>query len=472
MDLVFSPGFISHLDLQWTDPNYVRFLSRLASFARLIIYDKPGTGLSDPIPHLPTLEERTANIEAVLDAAGSERAVLLGLSEGGPAAILLAATRPERVTSLILCGTFARMPVLVGEGDDADYSLEARQHAQDSFTKITAALENWGDGGSLDVFAPSITSDLYKRFYATFARAAASPRMARALIEAAIAIDVTDVLGAVRVPTLVLHVEGDKAVSVEAGRLLAARIPDARMVEYPGIDHAFWVSDPDLMSDDIEQFVTGSVSHAEPDRVLATVLFTDIVGSTEVAARMGDTAWRQVLERHDALISERVEAYGGRVVKNIGDGALASFDGPARAVRCGEELCSAAPDFGIQIRAGVHTGECEAIGDDLGGLAVHIGARVGALAGPGEVLVSGTVKDLVVGSGMQFADHGEHELKGVPGSWRVYRLGDDGRAAPGEEPLDSPADHMRRGDRMTVAMARRAPRMMRFGARMAAARNG
>jgi class 3 adenylate cyclase/pimeloyl-ACP methyl ester carboxylesterase len=462
-----SPGFISHLDLAWTDPNLARFLARLASFARLIIYDKPGTGLSDPIPSLPTLEERVADVEAVLDAADSERAVILGMSEGGPTSILLAASRPERVISLILYGTFAHVPSLEDVVDD-DYSPEVMRRVHAAHAGIRSAIDTWGDSDSLSIFAPSVTGELQKRFLATFARAAASPRMARALIDAVVGMDVRDILGAVRVPTLVLHVEGDTAIPVEAGRLLADRIPGARILEFPGIDHAFWVSDPDLMSDDIEQFVTGSVNHAEPDRVLATVLFTDIVGSTEMAARLGDTAWRQVLERHDTLISQCVASYGGRVVKNIGDGALASFDGPARAVRCGAELCTTAPELGVQLRAGVHTGECEAIGDDLGGLAVHIGARVGSLAEAGEVLVSGTVKDLVVGSGMHFADHGEHELKGVPGSWRVYRLGEERRAGPRAEPLDSARDHMRRGDRMTVAMARRAPRMMRMGARLAA----
>lgn len=463
VDLLLAPGFISHLDLQWTEPKYVRFLSRLSSFSRLILYDKPGTGLSDPIPHLPTLEERAADIEAVLDAAGSERAVLLGLSEGGPASIMLAATRPERIVSLILCGTFAVMPEVAPE----DHPPEAVARSQAAHDQLRAALETWGEGGSLDIFAPSMKADLYKRFYATFARAAASPRMARALIDAVGEIDVRDVLPAVRVPTLVLHVQGDIAVPVECGRLLAERIPSARLIEYPGIDHAFWASDPDLMSDDIEEFVTGAIKRSAPDRVLATVLFTDIVGSTEAAARMGDQAWREVLERHDALVAERASAFGGRVVKNIGDGALATFDGPAKAVRCAEELCAAVSELGVQIRAGVHTGECEAIGDDLGGLAVHIGARVGALAGPGEVLVSGTVKDLVVGSGMHFSEHGEHELKGVPGTWRVYALGEDRREARVEAPLDGPADHMRRSDRMTVALARRAPRMMRLGARMA-----
>ena len=464
VDLVFSPGFISHLDLQWTEPKFARLLTRLASFSRLIMYDKPGTGLSDPIPHLPTLEERAADIEAVLDAAGSERAVIFGLSEGGPASILLAATRPERIVSLILCGTFAVMP----ENAPEDYAPGTVESAVAVHRELGESLQTWGEGSSLGVFAPSMKGDLYKRFYATFARAAASPRMARALIDAVSAIDVRDVLPAVRVPTLVLHMKGDRPVPVECGRLLADRIPDARIIEYEGIDHAFWVSNPDLMSDDIEQFVTGTVHRAEPDRVLATVLFTDIVGSTEVAARMGDAAWRQVLERHDALIAERVDTYGGRVVKNTGDGALATFDGPARAVRCAEDLCDAASELGVQIRAGVHTGECEAIGDDLGGLAVHIGARIGAMAEPGEVLVSGTVKDLVVGSRMHFSDHGEHELKGVPGTWRVYALGEERREQPRAEPLDSPAAHMRRGDRMTVAMARRAPRLMRLGARMAA----
>lgn len=458
VDLVISPGFISHLDLQWTDPRYSRYLAQLASFARVIMYDKPGTGLSDPIAQLPTLEERAADIEAVMDAAGSERAVVMGVSEGGPTALVFSTTRPGRTISLILNGTFAVLPASAPEDYDAALVEASRQGG----FEMIENMQHWGDGASLRVFAPS-AKEAQARFMATFARAAASPRMARALIETVALIDVREILSAVDVPVLVQHVTGDRAIPVECGRQLAERIPGARLIEYAGDDHAFWFMDFEPIADDIQRFITGSVHRAEPDRILASVLFTDIVGSTEVAAQMGDTAWRDVLERHDALVSQVVDSYDGRVIKHIGDGALSSFSGPAKAVHCAEELCEGVHDLGLRLRAGVHTGECEAIGEDLGGMAVHIGARVGAQAGPDEIVVSGTVKDLVVGSGMQFADRGEHELKGVPGTWRLYALHAERAAA--SEPLGAP--EMRRGDKVAVSLARRAPRMMRFGARMA-----
>jgi len=459
IDMLVSPGFISHLDLQWTDPPSAKFLARLASFTRLIMYDKPGTGLSDPISHLPTLEERGADIEAVLDAAGSRQAVLFGISEGGPTSVVLAATRPERITSLILYGTFAATPHRAPEA----YSPEVVERSEATVRELQEAFEHWGDGDAMKVFAPSMAEG-QKRFFAMFARAAASPSMARALIDTTLQIDVRDVLSSVQVPALVLHVDGDRAIPVEAAQLMADGIPGARFVSFPGIDHLFWIGDFEPVADEIEQFVTGSVNRAEPDRVLTSVLFTDIVASTERAAELGDSAWREVLERHDALVDRVVGEGGGRVVKHIGDGALSAFDGPAKAIRCAEALREGVTELGIELRAGVHTGECEAIGDDLGGLAVHIGARVGALAGPGEVVVSNTVKELVVGSGMQFADRGEHELKGVPGLWRVYVLGDE-RAESAR--LDGAAGYMRRSDRVAVSLARRIPRTMRFGARLA-----
>jgi pimeloyl-ACP methyl ester carboxylesterase/class 3 adenylate cyclase len=459
VDLLVSPGFISHLDLQWTDPSTAKFLNRLASFARLIMYDKPGTGLSDPVSHLPTLEERCADIEAVLDAAGSKHAVLFGISEGGPTSVVLAATRPERIISLILYGTFAAMPERAPES----FSKEVAERTEAHHGELHEAIEHWGDGDALKVFAPSM-GEVQQRFFAMFARAAASPSMARALIETVLKIDVREVLPSVQVPALVLHVDGDRAVPVEAAQVMAEGIPGARFVTFPGIDHIFWINDFEPFADEMERFVTGSVHRTDRDRVLASVLFTDVVASTERAAELGDSAWREVLERHDALVDRVVGEGGGRVVKHVGDGALSAFEGPAKAIRCAEVLREAVKELGIELRAGVHTGECEAIGDDLGGLAVHIGARVGALAGPGEVVVSNTVKELVVGSGMQFADRGEHELKGVPGLWRVYGLADE-RAAT--TMLDGAAGYMRRSDRVAVSLARRIPRTMRFGARLA-----
>jgi class 3 adenylate cyclase/pimeloyl-ACP methyl ester carboxylesterase len=462
VDLLHSPGFVSHLDLQWGSPGASRWLARLTSFARLIMYDKPGTGLSDPIGHLPTLEERVADIEAVLDAAGSERAVLFGASEGGPTSVLMAAMRPQRVTSLILYGTFAVWPTAAPE----DFSPGTLERAE--LHGLLDATENWGDVGKfLEVFAPSVTlTEPQKRAFGIFARAAASPRMARALIETWVQLDIRDVLPSVRVPALVLHVDGDRVVPVEAGRRLADGISGARFVRFPGIDHNFfWLRDHDAIIDQIERFVTGAVQLATPNRVLATVLFTDIVSSTTRAAELGDRAWREVLERHDELVDRVVAEHGGRVVKHIGDGALSAFDGPAMAMRCAEALRDGIAELGIELRAGVHTGECEAIGEDLGGLAVHIGARVGALAGPGEIVVSSTVKELVIGSDMQFTDRGEHELKGVPGSWHLYTLGK--QRTPLAE-LDGAAAYMRRSDRIAVSLARRMPRAMRLAGQLAA----
>jgi class 3 adenylate cyclase/pimeloyl-ACP methyl ester carboxylesterase len=464
VDLVLAPGFVSHLDLAWSDPGTSRLLARLASFSRLILYDKPGTGLSDPIPNLPTLEERGADIEAVLDAAHSERAVLFGVSEGGPTSVLLAATRPERIASLILYGTFAVMPPTAPNA----YAPEVVERVIAEEQDVRDAIKHWGDGPRLArVFAPSLP-ERQMRIWGTFARAAASPRMAQALVRTVMQIDVRDVLSSVHVPTLVLHVDRDRAIPLEAGELLAAGIPGARFVKFPGTDHVFWLGQMNVLAeeivDEIEQFVTGAVHPPAPDRVLSSVLFTDIVGSTTRAAELGDRAWREVLERHDALVDRTVSAHGGRVVKHIGDGALSAFDGPAVAMRCAEALREGVADIGIELRSGIHTGECEAMGDDLGGLAVHIGARVSALAGPGEIVVSSTVKELVVGSSMQFTDRGEHELKGVPGSWHLYALGE--QRTPQLE-LDGAARHMRRSDRVAVALARRMPRTMRLAGQLA-----
>lgn len=461
VDLLVSPGFVSHLDLQWTDPGMARFLARLAHFARVIIYDKPGTGLSDPIAQLPTLKERAADIEAVLDAARSRRAVLCGISEGGPTSVLLAAMRPQRIASLILYGTFAVMPFVAPE----DFRAETVARVREKFEKqIPEMVGNWGEGSLMDVFAPSVTmTEPRKRAFALFARAAASPRMVRALIETVEQIDIREVLPSVGVPTLVLHVDDDRVVPVEAGQRLAEGIPGARFVTHASSDHAIWLGDFDPIVDEIERFLTGAVRHATPNRVLASVPFTDIVASTTRAAELGDRAWREVLERHDALVDRLVSEHGGRVVKHIGDGALSTFDGPALAMRCAEALRDGAAELGIELRGGIHTGECEAIGEDLGGLAVHIGARVAALAAPGEIVVSSTVKELVVGSDMQFTDCGQHELKGVPGSWRLYALGEERSRQP---ELDGAAGYMRRSDRVAVTLARRMPRAMRLGARL------
>jgi class 3 adenylate cyclase len=454
-DLLVSPGLASHLDLAWTDPDLVRLWRRLASFARVIVYDKPGTGLSDPIMHVPTLEERCDDIRILLDEVGSERTALLGFSEGGPTCVLFAATDPERVESLVLYGAFACMSPGEEILDGPD-----RAAAQERCDAAHLDLEaNWGQGKTIDYYAPSVASRLQRSGYATFERAAASPALAKRLIEAARTIDVRGVLAAVRVPTLVLH-HAEDIVPVFHARVLASGIPGAVLKVLPGRDHMFWVSDFEESVSEIERFLTGSVGAASSERALATILFTDIVGSTERASELGDSAWRQLLERHDRVVRERVAEERGRVVKSLGDGTLAVFDGPARAIRAAEAIRDGLSGLEIQVRAGVHTGECELINEDVGGLAVHIGARVGGMAEAGEILVSSTVADLVVGSGMSFIERGEHELKGVPGRWRLLAVGDP---AASPEPLRAAAVErdITPSDRVTLGLARRAPGPMR-----------
>jgi class 3 adenylate cyclase len=461
VNLVFCAGFVSHLDLAWTNPAVTRFFRRLASFARVALYDKAGTGLSDPVPQVSTLEERMEEIRTVMDAAGMERAALFGESEGGPSAIMLAAAHPERVAALVLYGSLSgSLPTSLTEVQRKQASayeitpeLAARKDAE-----MGDVIENWGQGRLVDLFMPSLAGNRAARAsIALFERASVSPRMARALVDAYQVMDVSEIAKTVSVPTLVLH-RRDDWIPMGAGRYLADIIPGARFVELDGTDHAYFTQDYDAILDETQRFLTGTSGGGQPDRVLATVLFTDIVDSTARAASVGDTAWRELLERHDALVREHVEGADGRVVKSTGDGTLASFSGPARAIRCAQDLLVAVEQLGLEARAGLHTGECEAIGDDLGGLAVHIGARVAARAQPGEVLVSSTVKDLVVGSGLEFSDRGEHELKGVPGAWRIYAVGPE---APDEAPLEPAAEHMTAGDRATVRIARRAPGLLR-----------
>ena len=454
--LVYVPGFISHLDLAWTEPRYSAFLRRMGSFARVVTFDKPGTGLSDPIGHIPTFEERAEDIRLVMDAAGVERATIMGFSEGVSSSIMLAATRPERVERLILYGGLIKGLPTPDELEEYGFTKE---EATRKWARVEQALDDWGRGRTLEVFLPSANSALDRRFWALFERAAASPKMARGLIEAVKAMDVAPLLESVHAPTLLIH-NRDDFVPLANSRIMAARIPDSRLVELPGPDHAFWMNaDPEPVLGEIEQFVTGSRRAAQTDRVLATVLFTDVVGSTQRAAELGDARWREALERHERLVREHVAAARGRVVKSMGDGHLSVFDGPARAIRCALALIEAAE---LPLRAGVHTGECEAIADDLGGLAVHIGARVSGFAGAGEVLVSNTVKDLVVGSGFGFADRGEHELKGVPGRWRLHAVRE------GQEPEAVPVEReLRPGDRLALRMANRAPHRMRSAARVA-----
>jgi pimeloyl-ACP methyl ester carboxylesterase len=416
-DLVFVPPFVSHIEHYWEEPSLSRFLTRLTSFSRLILFDKRGTGLSDRVPTnaLPDLEQRMDDVRAVLDSVGAQRAALFGPSEGGPMSALFAATYPERSTALILYGTFA--------STIRDSAYPWAMDPEERRRLIEAMPETWGRGLYVDLLAPSLASDQrFKNWWARLERLGASPGAAVALRRMNGQIDIRQVLSAIRVPTLVVHRSGDQDSSVEEGRFLAARIPGARFVELPGVDHLPWVGDQDAILEEVEEFLTGVRHGSEPDRVLATMLFTDIVGATERAVELGDRRWAELITQHHALVRQQLERFRGREIDTAGDGFLAAFDGPARAVRGACAIGDAVRVLGLRIRSGLHTGECEVIGDKLGGIAVHIGARVAALAKPDEILVSSTVKDLVAGSGLRFQDRGVHSLRGVPGEWRLFAV--------------------------------------------------
>jgi class 3 adenylate cyclase len=453
LDLVVAPGWVSHVDLLWRDPGWERFIGGFASFARVILFDHRGTGLSDPVDRVPTLENRMDDLRAAMDAAGSERAALFGLSEGGPLSVLFAASYPERTIALVLYGTFAT-------GSVEDDGSPGRAGWIKAMAAVRDSIDHWGEGRNIDWAAPSLSrSALQRRAVGALERASMSPAMALLSLEAAIAqCDVRSILENVSVPTLVLH-RRKEAIPVEYGRYLAGHIPGARLVELDGVDHAPQVGDVESITGEVEEFLTGMRHTHEPDRVLATVLFTDIVGSTQRAAELGDRAWRELLERHDEIARAAIGRFRGREVKHTGDGFLATFDGPARAVRCAFAIGEEVRALGIEIRSGVHTGECELRGDDLGGIAVHVGARIEALAGPSEVLVSSTVKDLVVGSGIAFGDRGMHSLKGVPGEWRLFvAAGEDTRLAnlpPPPDPVQDPLiDRIAHRPRLARVLAR------------------
>ncbi|HEX6680006.1 MAG TPA: adenylate/guanylate cyclase domain-containing protein [Gaiellaceae bacterium] len=412
-DLVLVPGFISHLELDWEEPRYAQFLGRLASFSRLIMFDKRGTGLSDRPGGLPDLETRMDDVRAVMDAADSERAALFGYSEGGPMACLFAATYPHRTTALVLYGTYARR-----RDPDADYPWAATWEERRRYAEEVE--REWGRESDLGTMAPGADEAL-TRWWRARARAAASPGAARDLILMNSQIDVRNVLPTIGVPTLVIHRSGDRDSRLEEGRYIAERIPGAHFVELAGEAHAPFV-DPDQILDEVETFLTGREPVPQPDRVLATVLFTDIVGSTAKAAELGDARWRELLGQHHALIRHQLERFQGYELDTAGDGFFARFDGPARAIRCAYSITGAVRDLGLEIRAGLHTGECEVMNGKVGGIAVHIGARVAKEAAPSEVLVSNTVKDLVAGSGIVFRDRGAAALKGVPGEVRLFAV--------------------------------------------------
>jgi len=416
-DLVLVPGWVSHLEYEWEEPHFSRFLRRLASFSRLILLDRRGTGLSDRVAALPSLEQRMDDVRAVMDAAGSQRAAIFGISEAGPMAMMYAATCPERVSALVLCATFARLT------QAADYPLGVPPEVFETF--IEQMRNSWGRGATVDGFAPSLAADeQFRETWARMERFAVSPAGFEALMRIVNETDARGILSSIRVPTLIVQRSGDLIVRVAQARFLSERIAGAKYVEIPGADHFPWVGD-DAMVDEVEEFLTGARHAGETDRVLATVLFSDIVASTEHAARIGDRRWREVLEGYLSLVRRQLGQFRGREVDTTGDGVLASFDGPARAIRCASAIRSGVRSLGIEVRAGLHTGECAMIGDKVGGIAVHIGARVAAAARPGEVLVSATVKDLVAGSGIGFEPRGVHALKGVPGEWPLYAVSSD-----------------------------------------------
>jgi pimeloyl-ACP methyl ester carboxylesterase len=415
LDLIYVPGWISNVELNWEEPALAHLLERLASFSRLILFDKRGTGLSDPVPldRLPTLEERMDDVRAVLDAVGSQQTAVFGFSEGGLMSMFFAATYPERTAALVLYGVFAK------RSWSPDYPWAPKP--DDREREIAELERNWSERMDLDQLAPS-EDDAFKDRLAAYFRRSASPGAAGALMRMNTQLDVRDVLPTIQVPTLVMHRTEDRDAKVEEGRWIAGQIPGAKFVELPGDSHTLWAGNPDEIVDEIEEFLTGARRGPEPNRVLATVLFTDIVGSTEQASKLGDRRWLELLDRHHALVRQQLTRYQGREVDTAGDGFLATFDGPARAIRCASAIQGGMPGIGLEVRAGVHTGECELFADKVAGVAVHTGARVLGKAEAGEVLVSQTVKDLVAGSGIEFQDRGSHELKGVPGEWRLYSV--------------------------------------------------
>jgi len=418
IDLVLVWGWTSHLEAAWDDPDIAELLSRLASFSRLLLFDKRGTGMSDRVPEasLPTLEQRMDDVRAVMDAARSERAALLGISEGGPMSMMFAATYPDRTTALVLCGawvTWVKQP-------DYPWALTVEQHEK---AMQMMQAHDPSKPFNLEHFAPSKANDeeFGKRF-ARYGRLSASPGAALALYRMNIQIDVRPILPSIHIPTLVLQRSGDRITYAQAGRYIGEHIPGAKYVELPGNDHVVWVGDREAIVGEIEEFLTGIRHAPETDRVLATIVFTDIVDSTARATALGDKAWKDLLARHDAAIRRQIVRFRGREVKTQGDSFVITFDGPARAVRCAQAIIDDVQRLGLAVRIGMHAGEITILDKDIGGIAVHIAARVGAMAGANETLVSSTVKDLVAGSGITFEDRGVHELKGLPETWRIYAV--------------------------------------------------
>ena len=422
IDLLMISGFVGHLEMLFELPATRRFFERLGSFARVIIFDKRGMGLSDRDAGAYTIENVTADAMAVMDAAGSRRAALFGVSEGGPASVMIAATHPERVSSLVLYGTYARLAA----ADDYPEGIPAEELRE----TWKLMKQNWGDPESLRIWAPGFADDDEAReWWARLLRSGASPGVIETLGRMYERLDVRPLLAAIQAPTLVLYRARDPVTPPALSAVLAAGIEGARLEAIPGRDHLFSAGDPEALVGPIEQFLTGRARAPDPERVLATVLFTDLVDSTATAAALGDRSWRALLEEFERISRKELDGFGGDLVKTTGDGLLATFDGPARAIRCARSMAERVEPLGVKIRAGVHTGEIERRNGDVAGIAVHIASRVEGLAEPGQVATTGTVSDLVVGSGLRFHDVGEKTLKGVPGEWRIAVVaGDDEEA--------------------------------------------
>jgi class 3 adenylate cyclase/pimeloyl-ACP methyl ester carboxylesterase len=450
IDLVLAPGFVSHLDLQWTIPTFAEFIERLTSFARVIIFDKRGTGLSDPTPGAERFDSRMEDIRVVMDAADSRTASLVGMSEGGPLAMLFAASSPERVDNLILYGTFPGGWAL---GDE-------------TLAQFEAAVARWGEGHTADIFSKSSDS-VRRRLAGLFERASASPSMANALIQSVKDVDVTPVLSLIDTPTLVMHRRDDPFAASEWSEYLALRIEGSQKLLLEGGEHIPWFGEVASIASGIERFITGRQSQPMSHRALHTVLFTDIVASTATLSKIGDASWRQTIDRHNLVMRAELARSGGRLIKTTGDGILAVFPGPTRAIECAFAAIDKLGELGIEIRSGIHTGEVEEMSDgDIGGLAVNIAARIMALAPAGGVLVSSTVRDLVMGSDYDFVSRGWSALKGVPGQWELHEAI--------ERPVSIAPDHpsLRATDRLSLLLARRAPRAVRTVAALAGAARG
>lgn len=415
IDLVYVEGSVTHLEVYWELPQFRRYCERLGEFTRLILFDKRGMGMSDRVPGATTLEERMDDIRAIMDAIGSERAAVMGESEGGPLAMLFAAAHPERTAGLILQGAEVR--------ERTDEEWPWGEDTAEGFEASMAELPaRWGNGSSMDFIAPSVAGQEWARAWRGRVQThACTPAAAEAFMRMAFDIDVRHVAPTINVPTLIVHALGDQVCHVENARFLARAIVGAKYVQLPGEDHVPWF-DPDETIGEIREFLTGKRESATPDRMLATVLFTDLVGSTERAAELGDRRWGDLLEQHHASVRRELARFDGREVDTAGDGFFATFDGPARAIRCAQAIVDAVHPLGLEVRAGLHTGEVEVADGKVAGIAVNIGARVSAQASPGEVLVSGTVRDLVAGSGLAFDDRGEVALKGIPGEWRLFAV--------------------------------------------------